>query len=47
MAKGLTVPMGEDSLAENTPYAPEFICPNFLHKPKSSGFNEKGFIGCP
>ena len=29
MDKGLTVPnyVGADSLAENTPNAPEFICP--------------------
>ena len=30
--------MGADSLAENTPNAPEFICPICLPKPKSSGF---------
>ena len=27
-----------DSLAENTPNAPKFICPNCLPKPKSLGF---------
>jgi hypothetical protein len=30
--------MGADNLAENTPNAPEFICPIGLPKPKSSGF---------
>jgi hypothetical protein len=30
--------MGADSLAENTPIDPEFICPICLPKPKSSGF---------
>ena len=30
--------MGADSLAENTPNAPEFISPIGLPKPKSSGF---------
>jgi hypothetical protein len=30
--------MGVDSLAENTPNAPEFIRPICLLKPKSSGF---------
>ena len=40
MDKGLThcTKMGADSLAENTPNAPEFICPVCLPKPKSSGF---------
>ena len=39
MDKGLTsTKMGADSLAENTPNAPEFICPICLPKPKSSGF---------
>ena len=33
--------MGADSFAENTPNAPEFICPICLPKPKSSGFNGK------
>ena len=33
--------MDADSLAENTPNAPEFICPIFLSKPKSSGFQRK------
>ena len=33
--------MGADSLAENTPNAPEFICPMCLPKPKSSGFQWK------
>ena len=33
--------MGADSLAENTPYAPEFISPICLPKPKSSGFQWK------
>ena len=30
--------MDADGSAENTPNAPEFICPICLHKPKSSGF---------
>jgi hypothetical protein len=30
--------IGADSLAENTPYAPEFICSICPPKPKSSGF---------
>ena len=30
--------MGADSSTENTPNAPEFICPICLLKPKSSGF---------
>ena len=42
MDKGLTVPqmpkMGADKLAENTPNALKFICPNCLLKPKNSGF---------
>ena len=40
MDKGLDVLkcMGADSLAENTPNAPEFICPVCLPKPKSLGF---------
>ena len=33
--------MGADSSAENTPNAPEFICPICLPKPKSLDFNEK------
>ena len=33
--------MGADSWAENTPNAPEFICPICLLKPKSSGFQWK------
>ena len=33
--------MGADSLAENTPNAPEFISPICLPKPKSSGFQWK------
>ena len=33
--------MGADSLDENTPNAPEFICPICLPKPKSSGFQWK------
>ena len=43
MDKGLTVlsKMGFDSLAENIPNAPEFICPICLPKPKSSGFQRK------
>ena len=46
MDKGMR--MGADSLAENTPNAPEFICPICLPKPKSSGFQwKKGFIGRP
>ena len=40
MDKGLK--MGDDSSAENTQDAPEFIFPIFLPKPKTSGF-----IGCP
>ena len=38
--KGLTVctKMGADRSAENTPNDPEFICPIFLPKRKSSGF---------
>ena len=40
MDKGLTK-MGADSLAENTPNAPEFICPICLPKPKSSEFPQK------
>jgi hypothetical protein len=39
MDKELTVPKkGADSLAENTPNAPEFIRPICLPKPESSGF---------
>ena len=30
--------MGAESSAENTPYAPKFICPICLPKPKTSGF---------
>ena len=33
--------MGADSLAENTPNDPEFICPICLPKPKSSAFQSK------
>ena len=33
--------MGADSAAENTPNAPEFICPICPPKPKSSGFKWK------
>ena len=33
--------MGADSLAENTPNAPELICPIWLPKPKSSEFQWK------
>ena len=33
--------MGADKLAENTPNAPKFICPYFLLKPKSLGFQWK------
>ena len=33
--------MGADSLAENTPNAPEFICPICLPKHKSSEFQWK------
>ena len=29
--------IGTDKLAENTPNALKFICPNCLHKPKSLG----------
>ena len=47
MDKRLTVPkMGADISAENTPNAPEFICPICLPwSPKVLDFNEKGFIG--
>jgi hypothetical protein len=39
MDKGLTAKkMGADKLAENTPNAPKFICPNCLPKPKSLVF---------
>ena len=31
-----------DSSAEDSPNAPEFICPICLLKPKSSGFQKKG-----
>ena len=50
MDKGLTTytKMGADSLAKNTPNAPEFIFPICLHKPKNSGFQwKKGFFGRP
>ena len=30
--------MGADTLAENTPNAPKFICPNCLRKLKRLGF---------
>ena len=33
--------MGAESLTENTPHAPKFICPICLPKPKSSGFQWK------
>ena len=33
--------MGADSLAENIPNAPEFICPICLSKSKKSGFQLK------
>ena len=33
--------MGADKLAEYTPNAPKFICPNCLPKPKSFGFRWK------
>jgi hypothetical protein len=33
--------MGADNSAENTPNTPEFICPIYLPKPKSSGFQWK------
>ena len=33
--------MGADSLAENNPNAPEFICPICLPKTKSSEFQKK------
>jgi hypothetical protein len=39
--------MGADSLAKNTPNAPEIIGQICLPKHKISGFNEKGFIGRP
>ena len=41
MNSGCGYKMGSDSSAENTPNAPEFICPNCLPKPKSSGFQWK------
>ena len=44
MDKGLTdrcTKMGAESLTENTPNAPEFICPICLPNPKSSGFQWK------
>ena len=48
MGKGLATKMSADSLANNTPYAPEFICPICLPKPKRSGFQwKKGFTGRP
>ena len=38
--------MGADSSAENSPNAPEFICPICLTKSKSSGFQwEKASLG--
>ena len=37
--------MGADSLAENIPNAPEFICPICLPKLKGLDFNKKGFTG--
>jgi hypothetical protein len=42
--------MGADSLAENTPIAPEFIYPICLSKPLAQKFwisMKKGFIGRP
>ena len=33
--------MGFDKLAENTPNAPNIVCPNCLPKPKSLGFSKK------
>ena len=41
MDKGLCTKMGTDSSAENTPNAPEFICPICLPKPKSLWFQWK------
>jgi hypothetical protein len=40
MDKGLTVfnKMVGDKSDENTPYAPKYICPNCMPKPKSLGF---------
>ena len=35
------IKIGADSLAENSPNYPEFICPTCLPKPKSSGFQWK------
>ena len=35
--------MGADSSVKNTPNAPEFICPNCLLKPQSSGFQLERF----
>ena len=37
--------MGADSLAENIPNAPKFICPICLPKPQSSGIQWKKDIG--
>ena len=38
--------MGAYSLAENTPNDPEFICPIYLPKPKSSEFKgKKAWLG--
>ena len=47
MDKGLT---GADNLAENTPNAPEFICPICLPSAQAQKFwisMKKGFIGRP
>ena len=42
MDKEQTVPKGgADSLAENTPNAPKFICPICLSKPKSFEYRWK------
>ena len=38
MDKGLSTKIGANKLAENTPNAPKFICPNCLPKLKRLGF---------
>jgi hypothetical protein len=41
--------MGAESLAENTPKAPEFICPICMYAQAQKYWilMKKGFIGCP
>ena len=36
-----SIKMGADKLAENTPNVPKSICPNCMHKPKSSVFQSE------